>query len=541
MQKSTLLATVAICGLVAFTPVVADDSAALLALRSQPAVSQDALAHEQQLQARHDYLKTTLKAGGLSKAEKKQMKADLKVVKKELKAVKKANKKAQKAYDKRLASLTKNLRKQYGMGPYPAEISNFVADKPEVLKPFYSSLFIEGERNATLNLNRLGLAAMEAGYYGHAEWAFDRAIDKIEAIYADNPQAKAAKSKFKEESVKDFKGEPYERAMAYYYRGLLYLRIGDYENARAVFRAGEYQDSVSDLEEFQADFAVLNYLDGWALQCQGRSGEEPFRRANEVRPNLAAPAPENNTLMISELGAGPQKIGEGKYNEILKFEKDERFGETNARFIVENRTGATTEFTNEIASSVYWQSSTRGGRPIDGLLEGKASFKETTDAIGDGLATVGTGVALAGLASGDSDAALIGAGVAIIGGIFSAVSASSKPQADTRMWDNLPDLVTVSTGAFRSVGEYRYSTVYSGPHGDIASPSEVYMMGAGDTCGIIWTRSRSALNVPESSPGARMTWKKMRKQKKRVQQKDMNFRNWLLVEAPIDTLQAELR
>ena len=29
------------------------------------------------------------------------------------------------------------------------------------------------------------------------------------------------------------KGEPYERAMVYYYRGLIFLRNGDYENARA--------------------------------------------------------------------------------------------------------------------------------------------------------------------------------------------------------------------------------------------------------------------------------------------------------------------
>ena len=54
------------------------------------------------------------------------------------------------------------------------------------------------------------------------------ALDRIEAVYADNAKAEAARSKFTKENAKDFKGEPYERAMAYYYRGLAYLAEGDY-------------------------------------------------------------------------------------------------------------------------------------------------------------------------------------------------------------------------------------------------------------------------------------------------------------------------
>lgn len=175
----------------------------------------------------------------------------------------KAAKAAAAAEKKRQADLVK----KYGMGPYPEEIDAYLANKPEDLKPFYRTLFVGGARNSVLNYQRLGLAAMDKGYWTDAERAFDAALSGIEAIYAKNAQAQAAKSTFRKEANKDYKGEPYERAMAYYYRGLLYLRAGDYDNARASFRSGEYQDTVSEQEEFQSDFAVMNYLTGWTYFC----------------------------------------------------------------------------------------------------------------------------------------------------------------------------------------------------------------------------------------------------------------------------------
>ncbi|MEC8183119.1 MAG: hypothetical protein VX123_13805 [Pseudomonadota bacterium] len=49
------------------------------------------------------------------------------------------------------------------------------------------------------------------------------------------PAAGLARSNFAREDVKDFKGEPFERAMVFYYLGLSYLALGDFENARASF------------------------------------------------------------------------------------------------------------------------------------------------------------------------------------------------------------------------------------------------------------------------------------------------------------------
>src|ERR1051325_6470013 len=106
---------------------------------------------------------------------------------------------------------------------------------PEQLRPLYRTLFIEGEHNYVLNAMKLAGVAIRAGYYDDAKRVLDEAIARIQGI-STGKQAAAARSTFKQESVKPFKGEPYEQVMAYFYRGLLYYRDGDYDNARACFR-----------------------------------------------------------------------------------------------------------------------------------------------------------------------------------------------------------------------------------------------------------------------------------------------------------------
>ena len=203
---------------------------------------------------------------------------------------------------------------QYGEGPYPDEIAGFVQGRQEVLRPYFQALYTGGERNAVLNLSRLGLAAMEVGSYGDAERAFDAALLRIEAVYAKNKSAEAARSVFHKESNKDFKGEPYERAMAYYYRGLLYLRKGDYNNARASFKGAEYQDTVSEDEEFQSDFALMDYLMGWATQCAGDNGATDYETATKAQAGLTAPAAGDNVLLSRRTRPRPAQ-GQGRQAE----------------------------------------------------------------------------------------------------------------------------------------------------------------------------------------------------------------------------------
>lgn len=142
------------------------------------------------------------------------------------------------------------------------QLAGYLEGKPKELHPAFRKVVLEGERNQVLNRLRAGLTAMEFGYNSLASKTFDEALLTIETIYGGDEKAKQARALFTAEDRKVFRGEPYERAMAFYYRGVLYLMEGDYENARASFRSGSLQDTLAEKEEYQQDFALLEFLEG---------------------------------------------------------------------------------------------------------------------------------------------------------------------------------------------------------------------------------------------------------------------------------------
>lgn len=316
----------------------------------------------------------------------------------------------------------------------------FAAQRQEPLKPFYKALYAEGEWNAVLNFNYLGLAAMSIDDYPTAERAFDEAITRIEAIYANDPNAKKAKSLYNEEKVKDFKGEPYERAMTYYYRGILYLRSGDYQNARAMFLAAERHDSFSELEEFQSDFGLMNYLAAWSSYCdndESRASElyELSLKADQAR--LDGIGYSHAYIGLIDDGLSPVKIGEGKYKEQLKMiPATQSFEVVAASANVPLIGGGFKQ-----VADVDFQATTRGGRPVEAILKGKAQFKEVTSTVSNVAGQVGANLALQGAYSGSSDmanAGLAGLGISVVSGIFSA---ATTPAADVRYWASLPSSI----------------------------------------------------------------------------------------------------
>ena len=145
----------------------------------------------------------------------------------------------------------------------------YLQDKPRQLHPRYRLVVTQGRHNRVLNLMQSGLAAFDSGELDLAERSFDEVLNGIETVFADSRQAAKARSLWRAENSKVFKGEPYERAMAYYYRGLLYMHDGDYENARACFKGGVLQDAFAEEKQNRCDFALLIFLQGWASQCLG--------------------------------------------------------------------------------------------------------------------------------------------------------------------------------------------------------------------------------------------------------------------------------
>lgn len=382
-----------------------------------------------------------------------------------------------------------------------ASVDEFVAAQPAELQPLFATLFAEGERNAVLNFNRLGLAAMQRGQLRIAEHAFDESLLRIEAIYANDPQAQKAKSVWSEEKIKDFKGEPYERAMAYYYRGILYLTQGDYENARAAFVAGEYQDTMSEKEEFAGDFSVLSYLAGWASQCAGdgdRAGSF-YEAARNAGADLTVPSVEHNALLLIDAGSGPRKTASGKHSELLEFVP----GETGTPAVPIVAAISGTSSTPGLAADVNWQAATRGGRPIQAILEGKAQWKSATAGAADLALTASTVASTASILSTDvnqsmdfANAGLLAAGI----GLFANMAASAmKPAADTRYWETLPGAVFVVTSAGIDIPEWQ---VQLQEHGPVVAPS--FAVRAGN-CSMTWVSANVNAPIAATAPNSALT------------------------------------
>lgn len=161
----------------------------------------------------------------------------------------------------------------------------------------------------------------------------------------------------------------------------------------------------------------------------------------------------NNVLFIVELGRGPIKYPIGQYGQIAVF-TSKPFKANNVVIVVDNKDSLDGHKTMLYNDTIY-QASTRGGRMMDGILKGKAEFKETTAQISYQLSRVsqqmsdqanrlqqqaglyGTGGAAA------AGAAYAAVGIAIISLAFAVGSSMANPAADVRHWSLLPAEVRV--------------------------------------------------------------------------------------------------
>jgi hypothetical protein len=293
-------------------------------------------------------------------------------------------------------------------------------------------------RDKVLWQYRTAAAAMRQGKFSLAKEYLDDALTTLQGIYGKSTDAKKARSYFHAEAKKTFIGEPYERSMAYIYRGILYWMEGQPDNARACFRSAELEDSDTENKEYAGDWVLPDYLDGYATAKLAGDGEDAFKRAQTAAKNITLP-PYNlkaNALLFLEFGPGPTKFASGEYAEQLRF--------TSPSSPVKSAQIKIGSLTIPVASTddVAFQATTRGGRLMDHVLGNKAVFKGTTDAIGNVALIGGLGTAVV---SRDRTAQQVGLGVALAGLVSKAVSAATTPAADTRSWDNLPHYLSFAS------------------------------------------------------------------------------------------------
>jgi hypothetical protein len=271
-----------------------------------------------------------------------------------------------------------------------------------------------------------------------AKQNLDDALLTLGGIYGNDPNAKKARSYFHAEAKKTFIGEPYERSMAYIYRGILYWMDGQLDNARACFRSAEFEDSDTENHEYAGDWVLPEYLDGLATTKLHGDGSDAFKRAQAVARGVNLPPyrPEANALFFVEFGPGPTKFAGGEYAEELHFyTPPSPVGSAELNVDALRIPIAPTD-------DVCFQATTRGGRVMDHILGNKAVFKSATDTAGN-VALIG-GLATA-ADSRNRTAQEVGLGVALAGLVSKAVSAATVPAADTRSWDNLPHYLSFAS------------------------------------------------------------------------------------------------
>lgn len=211
---------------------------------------------------------------------------------------------------------------------YPYAVKKFREDIKRVQEK-------EDQNIVLANVNYAGAAFVGGDYWSSLE-GFGAASKLMEDVQYGVERGQA--SMVLAHSMRVYKGEPYERAMAYTYMGLIYLRRGDIENARAALNLALLADrsSKGDNEDYRDDFALGHYLIGKVFLQMGEAdnAEISFGKVKKYMPDnpFADPAKqrESNVTLLVEMGCGPWKTPDpvvGTVDMIATCKYPERYAE----------------------------------------------------------------------------------------------------------------------------------------------------------------------------------------------------------------------
>lgn len=171
--------------------------------------------------------------------------------------------------------------------------------------------------NFVLNNVRLGSVALANYDLDTAENAFLAAYEVINSAGVNNG-GRTLGAVLVDEKIKVWKGEPYERAMANFYLGVIYYMRHDYNNARAAFENALFKlrdyagDNAKDYREVENNFAPAILMLAKCYQRLGRNdlAQANFDRLPPMLKNVSNPQlnAESNLLLIVDFGHGPRKV-----------------------------------------------------------------------------------------------------------------------------------------------------------------------------------------------------------------------------------------
>jgi tetratricopeptide (TPR) repeat protein len=314
-----------------------------------------------------------------------------------------------------------------------------------VLKPTIDKERQKLDENFVLNNLRYGSSTLAAGQFAAAESAFFDAYKVINSGDT-NDAGRQLTASVVWEGVKVFKGEPFERAMADYYLGVLYLMKHNYGTARAAFqnslfslRENAKKDNLDSYTLAESRFALGYFGLGYTNLRLGKPdlADQNFALAEKYDPRLKAliaevRKPGVNALVFVDWGQGPRKEARGWYNE------ESVFGPTPAEagpiaapmLVIDGHPAVSAQIIYDTVDTLAMAQDHRW-MDIDTVKKFKA-------VVGTGAMAAGTGMAAYGAERHDKGFVIAGAATALLG-----VGLAASSQSDTRYWEMLPRTVYV--------------------------------------------------------------------------------------------------
>lgn len=404
----------------------------------------------------------------------------------------------------------------------------------------YTNLTMSNHPSTPLYFNERAQCHLALGNLSDAERDL-RNVDNFFLAYNSAEREEKALSSFGEEAKKIYIGDPYERATNYLLLSLIYITKEDYENALAACKSGILAASDAKDNKDEGNYTLLQLLEMKLLSVIGKSDgaaqyrefarksyinthpevrdlyserldklallamsedervalkikETPVeikasisaidekiavaeRKVNADKDLGALLTGEYNVLIVLPAGKGPYKFRKGKDGHFVMINTESTPYLGPSVFV--NGSHLPASPIREVAN-INYQASTRGGRKMDAILNGKAAYRGTTVSVGQFLTELG-----------NQAGGLGGLAIALIGVAAQGVGGAMTPEADTRCWRSLPagfevyalnlpegehDIQILHRTYFELQGELKKKVVVSGPNkltALIAPPSTI--------------------------------------------------------------------